>query len=200
MWKTWVQSLGWEDPLEKGKVTHSSILAWRIPWGRKEYSGLENFHGVAESQTWLSDFHFTSFTCNMFRLCPWWCTYQHFIGFYCSVTLHCKDISHFICSFIFWWTFGLCLCCCLVAELCLTPCDPMDCSQPDFSVHGVFQARKLEWVAISFSRGSSWPRDQTHISYVASTGRQILDCWATREAQANDSGGHLACFQLSTFW
>ena len=32
MWETWVQSLGWEDPLEKGKVTHFSILAWRIPW------------------------------------------------------------------------------------------------------------------------------------------------------------------------
>ena len=32
MWQTWVQSLGWEDPLEKGKATHSSILAWRIPW------------------------------------------------------------------------------------------------------------------------------------------------------------------------
>ena len=32
MWETWVQSLGWEDPLEKGKSTHSSILAWRIPW------------------------------------------------------------------------------------------------------------------------------------------------------------------------
>ena len=32
MWETWVQSLGWEDPLEKGKVTHSNILAWRIPW------------------------------------------------------------------------------------------------------------------------------------------------------------------------
>ena len=32
MWETWIQSLGWEDPLEKGKVTHSSILAWRIPW------------------------------------------------------------------------------------------------------------------------------------------------------------------------
>ena len=32
MWKTWVRSLGWEDPLEKGKATHSSILAWRIPW------------------------------------------------------------------------------------------------------------------------------------------------------------------------
>ena len=32
MWKTWVRSLGWQDPLEKGKATHSSILAWRIPW------------------------------------------------------------------------------------------------------------------------------------------------------------------------
>ena len=32
MWETWVQSLGWEDPLEKGKATHSSILVWRIPW------------------------------------------------------------------------------------------------------------------------------------------------------------------------
>ena len=32
MWDTWVRSLGWEDPLEKGKITHSSILAWRIPW------------------------------------------------------------------------------------------------------------------------------------------------------------------------
>ena len=32
MWETWVQFLGWEDPLEKGKATHSSILAWRIPW------------------------------------------------------------------------------------------------------------------------------------------------------------------------
>ena len=36
MRETWVQSLGWEKPLEKGKATHSSILAWRIPWGRKE--------------------------------------------------------------------------------------------------------------------------------------------------------------------
>ena len=32
MWETWIQSLGWEDPLEKGKITHSSILTWRIPW------------------------------------------------------------------------------------------------------------------------------------------------------------------------
>ena len=35
MWETWVRSLGWEDPLEKGTATHSSILAWRIPWTEK---------------------------------------------------------------------------------------------------------------------------------------------------------------------
>ena len=54
MWETWVQSLGWEDPLEKGKATHSSILAWRIPWT------IYIVHGVAKSWTQLSDFHFTS--------------------------------------------------------------------------------------------------------------------------------------------
>ena len=42
-----------------------------------------------------------------------------------------------------------------VAQSCPTLCDPMDCSLPGFSVHGIFQARVLEWVAISFSRGSS---------------------------------------------
>ena len=46
-----------------------------------------------------------------------------------------------------------------VAQLCLTLCDPMDCSLPGSSIHGIFQARILEWVAISFSRGSSQPRD-----------------------------------------
>ena len=64
----------------------------------------------------------------------------------------------------------------LVAQLCLTLCSPMDCSPPGSSVHGIFQARILEWVAISYSRGSSWPRDQTHVSYVSCTGSQILYC------------------------
>ena len=48
-----------------------------------------------------------------------------------------------------------------VAQSCLTLCDPMDSSLPDSFVHGIFQARVLEWVAISFSRGSSQPRDRT---------------------------------------
>ena len=50
-----------------------------------------------------------------------------------------------------WW-------CCLVAKLCPTLCDPMDCSPPASSVHGISQARILEWVAIASSRESSWPK------------------------------------------
>ena len=53
-------------------------------------------------------------------------------------------------------------------------CDPIDCSLPDSSVHGTLQARILEWVAMSSSRGSSRPRDRTHTSYVSCIGRQVL--------------------------
>ena len=54
MWETWVQSLGWEDPLEEGMATHSNILAWRTPW-TEEPGGLHTVHGVAKSHTRLSD-------------------------------------------------------------------------------------------------------------------------------------------------
>ena len=53
MWKTWVQSLGWEDSLEEGMATHSSILAWRIPMDGGAWQAIVN--GVTKSQTWLSD-------------------------------------------------------------------------------------------------------------------------------------------------
>ena len=52
MWETWVQSLGWEDPLEEGTATHSSILAWRIPW-KEEPSGLQSIG--SQSRTRLSN-------------------------------------------------------------------------------------------------------------------------------------------------
>ena len=67
----------------------------------------------------------------------------------------------------------------LVSQSCLTLCDPMDCSLPSSSVHELFQARILEWVAIPFSRGSSQPRDWTLISHLA--GRFFTIC-ATRKA------------------
>ena len=52
---------------------------------------------------------------------------------------------------------------CLVAKLCLTLCNPMDCNLPGSSVHRISQARVLQWVSISSSRGSSWPRDRSHV-------------------------------------
>ena len=55
----------------------------------------------------------------------------------------------------------------LVAQLCQTLCDPMDCSPPGSSVHGILQARIVEWVIIPFSKGSSRPRDQTQVSCIA---------------------------------
>ena len=58
-------------------------------------------------------------------------------------------------------------------QLCLTLCDSMDCRPPGYSVHGILQARILEWVAISSSRRSSRPRDGTHVSYVSCIGRQV---------------------------
>ena len=69
----------------------------------------------------------------------------------------------------------------LVTQLCPTLCDPMDCSPPGSSVHEIFQARILEWVAISFSRGSSQPRDRT---WVSRTAGKFFTNWATREAQS----------------
>ena len=55
---------------------------------------------------------------------------------------------------------------CSVAQSCLTLCNPMGCSPPVHSVHGISQARILEWVAISFSRRSSQPRDRTRVSCI----------------------------------
>ena len=62
----------------------------------------------------------------------------------------------------------------LVTQSCLTLCDPMDCSPPDSSVHGILQARIVRWIAISFSRGSSQPMDRTHVSYISCTGIGFL--------------------------
>ena len=69
--------------------------------------------------------------------------------------------------------------CCLFTKSCLIFCNPMDCSPPGSSVHGISQARILKWVAVSFSRGSSWPWDQTCISCISSC---VLYCRATGEA------------------
>ena len=80
-----------------------------------------------------------------------------------------------------------------VTQSYLTLSDPMDCSPPGSSVHGIFQARVLEWVAISFSTGSSQIMDRTPVSCI---GRWILYCWANREIQSVTLGilnGDVCC-------
>ena len=75
---------------------------------------------------------------------------------------------------------GMCVCSCVLSHFsCLTLCNLMDCSPPGSAIPGVFQARILEWVAMSSSRVSFWPRDWTGISCIS---KWILYHWATREA------------------
>ena len=73
-----------------------------------------------------------------------------------------------------WWHLSItsfspnfcCQLCLLFAQSCPTLCDPLDCSLPGSSVHGILQARILKWLAIPFSRGSSLPRDRTWVSCI----------------------------------
>ena len=73
---------------------------------------------------------------------------------------------------------------CSVSKLCPTLCDSMDRSPPGSSLYGILQARILEWVVISFSMGSSQPRDQISHSWICYISRQILYHWATWEAES----------------
>ena len=63
---------------------------------------------------------------------------------------------------------------CMLSCFTVSNCDPMACSPPGFSVHGILQARILQWVAMSSSREPSRLRGQTHVSYVSCIGRQVL--------------------------
>ena len=64
--------------------------------------------------------------------------------------------------------------CSAVSQSCTTLCGPMDCSLPGSSIHGIFQARLLEWVAMPSSKESSRPRDRIRVSYTSCIGRQVL--------------------------
>ena len=77
---------------------------------------------------------------------------------------------------------------CFVTQSCLTRSDPMDCSPPSSSVHGILQARTLEWVVMSSSRGSSQPREQTQVSGIAG---RFFTVRASRDHLKDRCGRHL---------
>ena len=80
-----------------------------------------------------------------------------------------------------------------VTQSCPTLCNPMDGSLPGSAVHGIFQARILEWAAISFSRGSSQSRDRTRVACIAD---KLFTVWATREALQNWKRNYLSPMRL----
>ena len=77
-------------------------------------------------------------------------------------------------------TFSWLSVCVLSLQLCLTLCDPVDCSLPGFSVREILQARILEWVAMPFSRRSSQSRNWTGVSWISCTADRFFYCWATK--------------------
>ena len=101
------------------------------------------------------------------------------------------------------WTQYVCL---LSGPLCLTFLEPVDCNLPGSSVHGILQARTLEWVAMPSSRGSSPPRDRTQVSYVSCVGRWIFfyhQCrlgspWRQCGGSLNNENGNKITIFLST--
>ena len=137
MQETHVRSLGREDPLEKEMETHSSILAWKI-YGERSMAA--TVHGVAKSWTLLE------------RLST---------GNSEETERKCWNQEY---KLLFFQVRAVCYC--LVTKSVPTLCNPMNCSPPGSAVHGISQARILEWVAILFSRGSSQPRDWTCISRI----------------------------------
>ena len=159
MWETCVQSLGWEDSLEKWMATHSSILAWRIPWTEKP-GRLHSMGSQRVGHDWVT-FAF---------IVPYCFNYFSFVVKFKNIGEKLNGILGFekcLLLFIAFYTAWQVVCmyvCVLVTQSCLTLCHPMGCNPPGSSVHGILQARILEWVAIPFSRETSKPRDQTCVS------------------------------------
>ena len=132
-------------------ATHSSILIWRVPW-TEEPGGLWSMGSQRVRRSWEA---------NNFTFCYCFHTTRAELR---SYNRDHRALSEWVSE---------------VAQSCPTLCDPMDCNLPGSSLHGILQARVLEWVAISFSRGSSRPRDRTRVSCIPG---RCFNLWATGEA------------------
>ena len=161
MQKTRVQCLGWEDPLEEEMATHSSVLAWRS-------HGQRNLVGYSP---WGCKRVRHSLTNNNNKYIHIHVIYMH------TCMISCFSYIYVCIQITYIWIYLL-----LLFSYVWFFCNPMDCSPPGSSVHEISQAGILEWIGISFSRGSSQPRDLTCIFCI---GRWILYHLTTREAQVD---------------
>ena len=194
--ETWVRSLGQEDSLEMEMATHSSILVWKIPWteepegspcGCKELDMTERLTLIPPKATYrFSEIHMkipTAFE-QKWKANPQ--IHMEFQGAQIAYVI-CKNESFR--THASWFqnllqnynhqNYGTGMN--VKVKSCLTLCDPMACSLPGSSVHGIFQAIVLEWIAISFfSKGSSQSRDRTQVSCIVD---RRFTVWAIREVQ-----------------
>ena len=102
---------------------------------------------------------------------------KHGMGIVPQNSISLMLLEYYIRTHIYYIHAPVCACVCvfLITQYCPALCNPVDCSPPSFSVRRILWGKILEWVAIPFSRGSSWPRDWTRVS-------QFFIVWATREA------------------
>ena len=115
---------------------------------------------------------FSCFTiCASFCCTEKWISYKHI-----SSLCHHRALSRVLCAIQQVLISSLFYTCAKLLQLCWTLCDPMGCSPPGSSIHGLLQAKILilEWVTISFTRGSFWPRDRTHVSFFSCAGMRVL--------------------------
>ena len=173
----WVGKIPWRRAWQS---IHSSILAWRIP--RTEGpGGLRSMGSQRVGHDW-SDLAHTQ-PGILQNGSPGKLIHRVTSSSYC-ISHGAWALQSFVTQSLFSDSEMSCLLSkkCVHAQSHATLCHPMDCSPPGSSVHGISQARILEWVAISSSRRSYGYRDQIHVSCSSCTGRQILYHWATWEA------------------
>ena len=147
--ETWVQSLGWEDLLEKEMATHSSILAWKIPW--TEEPGRLSPWGRRVGHDWVTSLSVKK----PFESWGDFLNWKKIIKKIIQILIFNLHLSSFLYNFLI-----LKIKCAATAakslQSCLTLCDPTDGSPPGSPVPGILQSRTLEWVAISFSNAWKW--------------------------------------------
>ena len=163
-------------------------MSWFLSqiWRHEERLGVLNWDAIRKrnrpsSDSWILDSFWCPQPWSHITTCPSTASKQE------RLVIHCLRVDTYKkgrISRLIWNIIMQCFACVhtQLIQLYLTLCDPMDSSPSGSSVHGILQARILEWVAMTSSRGFSWPRNQTCVSWVFCIAGEFFTFWATWEA------------------